>query len=88
VITYLLHRNVAHNLFWTRAPVLQQLVVADESASSKVATAVPSATCKHTPLYVTVYVFPRKAVPGAKPLTKFNPAASELAGNLLIFSGF
>ena len=33
-----------------------------------------------------MYIFARRSVPGAKPLTKFSPAASELAGNLLVYS--
>jgi hypothetical protein len=46
------------------------------------------ALLRQAPLYVTVYMFPRKAVFGAKPTMNFTPAACECAGHLLIYSKF
>lgn len=45
-----------------------------------------SSSLRRAPLYITVYIFPRKAVFGAKPTMNFTPAACECAGHLLIYS--
>uniref|UniRef100_A0A915AR03 GDP-D-glucose phosphorylase 1 n=1 Tax=Parascaris univalens TaxID=6257 RepID=A0A915AR03_PARUN len=68
---YLSSKEVAHNIFFSRAQPLR--TTGEEWSEDR----------KHElPLLVTAYIFPRVSITGAKPALNFNPAAIELAGCL------
>uniref|UniRef100_A0A1I7SCT3 GDP-D-glucose phosphorylase 1 n=1 Tax=Bursaphelenchus xylophilus TaxID=6326 RepID=A0A1I7SCT3_BURXY len=73
-LNFLTVHNVAHNMFFTRAPPLRtQPPVRFEQP-------------RDAPSLVTVYIFPRQSQAGAKPMNNFNPAALELAGCLMAYN--
>ncbi|KAK0411887.1 hypothetical protein QR680_005902 [Steinernema hermaphroditum] len=67
-------QKVAHNVFFTRAPLIRT------SGPLRFEERQPSS------MLVTAYVFPRRSITGAKPPTNFNPAANELAGCLTSYT--
>jgi hypothetical protein len=73
-LNFLTKRNIAHNVFFTRAPPIRtEGELRDESKQDK-------------PSLVTVYLIPRQCHTGAKPMNNFNPAALELSGCLTAYS--
>uniref|UniRef100_A0A0N4ZSA0 GDP-D-glucose phosphorylase 1 n=1 Tax=Parastrongyloides trichosuri TaxID=131310 RepID=A0A0N4ZSA0_PARTI len=71
----LLENKIAHNFFFTRAPPIRTTgLVREEVRLNDVSS------------LVTLYIFPRKSVTGAKPPTNFNPAALELAGCMTAYT--
>ncbi|KAI6170784.1 hypothetical protein M3Y97_01111200 [Aphelenchoides bicaudatus] len=73
-LNFLTRRNIAHNVFFTRAPPIRsEGPLRDENT-------------RDLPLFVTVYIFPRQCHTGAKPATNFNPAALELSGCLASYT--
>lgn len=75
-IDFLINRNIAHNVFFTRArPIRTEGNLRDEDTRGK-------------PSLVTVYIFPRQCHTGAKPMKNFNPAALELSGCLTAYSKY
>uniref|UniRef100_A0A1I7Y4P4 GDP-D-glucose phosphorylase 1 n=1 Tax=Steinernema glaseri TaxID=37863 RepID=A0A1I7Y4P4_9BILA len=73
-IELLAAQRVAHNVFFTRAPLIRT------SGPLRFEERQPSS------MLVTAYVFPRRSITGAKPPTNFNPAANELAGCLTSYT--
>lgn len=75
VANELLENKIAHNFFFTRAPPIRITGLNREEIN----------ITQH-PSLVTLYIFPRKSVTGAKPPTNFNPAALELAGCMTAYT--
>ncbi|KAI6220804.1 hypothetical protein M3Y95_01035100 [Aphelenchoides besseyi] len=73
-LNFLTRRNVAHNIFFTRAPPIR---TDGELRDSRV---------NDRPQLVTCYVIPRRCHTGAKPMNNFNPAALELSGCLTAYT--
>uniref|UniRef100_A0A0N5BNL2 GDP-D-glucose phosphorylase 1 n=1 Tax=Strongyloides papillosus TaxID=174720 RepID=A0A0N5BNL2_STREA len=71
----LLENKIAHNFFFTRAPPIRTEGLDREDIN-----------LLDFPSLVTLYIFPRKSVSGAKPPTNFNPAALELAGCMTAYT--
>uniref|UniRef100_A0AC35TQW7 GDP-D-glucose phosphorylase 1 n=1 Tax=Rhabditophanes sp. KR3021 TaxID=114890 RepID=A0AC35TQW7_9BILA len=75
LVGVLIEKKVAHNFFFTRAPPIR--TEGEERVEVRV---------EDVASLVTLYVFPRKSVTGAKPPTNFNPAALELAGCMTAYT--
>jgi len=74
-VEFLTAKKVAHNVFFPRA----QPIRTDGQQWSEDRK-------RELPQLVTVYIFPRRSITGAKPAMNFNPAANELAGCLTSYT--
>lgn len=74
-VDFLSNREVAHNVFFTRAQPLR--TTGDVWSEDRART---------LPQFVTAYIIPRASVSGAKPAANFNPASLELSGLLTAYT--